>query len=644
MPYLEVRFNLPLAEAYTYTSADDVPLGCRVKAFLGRRLLTGWVVGHPGHAPEGVKLRSIEEVVDTQPLFDRSLLELAEWMSRLTFCSLGEALAAMLPGGKQERSLRYEDDGDASLEKRELSESQAGVLDEIAGNRGGWYYLYGATGSGKTEVFLREAEYSLAEGRGVIYLVPEIALSHHLVEGLRRRFPDTVAVIHSGLTPSRRLSEWRRIQSGEARFVIGARSAVFAPLQNIGLIIIDEEHEGSYKSSATPRYHARQVAMRRCRLHKAQLLMGSATPTVEAWHLMAEGRLKRLELRGRPAGGAMPVVDVVDMKSEKNLLSRKLVQAMSRVLGEGRQVLLFLNRRGFSYRYSCRSCGEELLCRHCSVPLTYHKSRGRMICHYCGFSSPAPHYCPHCRSTEMSAAGFGTEKVEEDVARLFPDKRVVRLDADESRKKDVLKNALRDFQGGDIDILLGTQMVAKGLNAPGLKLAAVLSADGILNLPDFRAAEKTFALIVQTSGRVGRFLPDGEVIIQAFRPDSPAIRYAARGDVSGFYLQELEQRRVLGFPPFSRLFRVLVSGTHEDRVISAAREVAARLAASGAFEELLGPAECALSRISGQYRHHIILRSQSFDASHAALAQALGECSVPRGVRLMADSDPVNLL
>ncbi len=644
MPYLEVRFNLPLAEGYTYFSPEEVPVGCRVKVSLGRRAVTGWVVSHPEAAPSGVKIREIEKVIDSQPLFDTDLLELAKWMSRLTFCSLGEALAAMLPGGKQERHPLDETDGDDSLEKRNLSESQQAVLDEMARNRQGWFYLYGPTGSGKTEVFLREIEHSLSLGRGVIYLVPEIALSHHLVEGLRRRFPGKVAVLHSGLTPSRRLAEWRRIQSGEAQLVIGARSAVFAPLKDIGLIVIDEEHEGSYKSSATPRYHARQAAMRRCRTHRAQLLMGSATPSVEAWHLMEQGGLKRLNLQGRPAGGAEPQVTVVDMKKEKSLLSRRLVEDMSRVLGEGRQVLLFLNRRGFSYRYACRSCGAEVLCRHCSVPLTYHKSRGSMICHYCGSTGQAPSVCPECRSVEMQATGYGTEKVEEDVARLFPEKTAVRLDADAARKKGMLEQTLRQFREGTIDILLGTQMVAKGLNAPKLKLAGVLSADGILNLPDFRAAERTFSLVVQTSGRVGRFLPDGEVVIQVFNPDTPAIRYASAADVEGFYASELEARRLLGFPPFSRLFRVLIRGSSESRVISASQNIASLLAGTRAFEEILGPAECVLSRISGQYRRHIILRTQSFDASHAALRAVFSTYTAPHGIRLDIDPDPVNLL
>lgn len=647
MPYLEVSFNIPVNATYTYSTPEGVPPGCRVQAQLGRRKLIGWVVGHPEKAPEGVSsIREIVRVVDKEALFDEKWLELARWMADLSFCTLGEALSAMLPGGKREsRKLDDDSDGDDSLERREPSEEQAQALKSLEdAEEDDWFYLYGLTGSGKTEVFLREAERVLEQGRGVVYLVPEIALSHHLVEGLRRRFSGKVAVIHSGLTPSRRLAEWRRIQSGEAAFVIGARSAVFAPLKKPGLFIIDEEHEGSYKSGAAPRYHARQVAMRRCREDGSRLLMGSATPSVEAWHLMDRGRLKKLELKGRPAGGAVPALRVIDLKNEKGLFSGELVSSMSRVLGEGRQVLLFLNRRGFSYRYACRSCGEEVVCRHCSVPLTFHKSRGQMICHYCGFRSYPPQVCPECGSVEMLASGFGTEKVEEEVAGLFPEKSVVRLDADAARKKGVLEQTLKEFRDGSIDVLLGTQMVAKGLNAPGLKLAGVLSADTSLNLPDFRSAERTFALIMQVAGRAGRFRPDGEVVVQTFRPDALPVRMAAEADMEGFYSDEIEQRQMLGFPPFSRLFRVVVKGPDDSRVTAVAAELASRLVGNGTDWELLGPAECPIGRISGQFRRHIILRSTSFDLTHAALRQSLEGLKLPYGVRLEVDVDPVNLL
>ena len=645
MPYLNLVFNLPVDQSFTYRSDDDVPVGCRAVAMFGRRKLTGWVVGTADKPPAQLKsIRSIERAVDTEPLFGAELLDLARWLSNLTMSSLGEVLAAMLPGGRREsRALveRSEDEATSPIET--LSDDQRSALEAVLAGAGERFYLYGITGSGKTEVYLRAAEDALARQRGVVYLVPEIALSHHLVEGLRKRFENRVAVIHSGLTPSRRLAEWRRIQSGEARLVLGARSAVFAPVADLGLVIIDEEHEGSYKSAAAPRYHARQVAMKRCRDAGATLLMGSATPSVEAWAMMREGKLGRLNLRGRPAGGSDPEVRIVDLTREKALFSGALIEGMNRVLGEGRQVLLFLNRRGFSYHYSCRSCGGQILCRHCSVPLTYHKSRRTMVCHYCGFRMPPPSTCPDCGSTEMKAAGFGTERIEEEVSRLFPEKRVARLDADTSRKKGVLEARLREFRNHEIDILLGTQMVAKGLNAPGVKLAAVLSADTSLNLPDFRASERTFALILQVSGRAGRFRPDGEVIVQTDRPGAAAVRLAAENRVEDFYNDEIEQRRLLGFPPFSRLFRIVVRGRDLGRVERSASDLAARLGAD-IGGELLGPAECPIGRISEEHRHHIILRSESFDRTHLRLSQVLRETPPVHGIRFEVDVDPVNLL
>jgi len=645
MPYLKLAFNLPIKQNYTYISPEIIPIGCRIKAELGVQRLTAWVVEQLDSPPDGLgRLKAIGARIDTEPLFDLEFLELAKWLSELTMCSLGETLAAMLPSGNREDRELGDDFCDISDETIDaLSADQEVALRNIEADDDGWFYLYGITGSGKTEVFLRAAQTVIEGGDSVIYLVPEIALTHHLMGSLRNRFRGLVAVLHSSLSPSKRLFEWRRIQSSSARLVLGARSAVFAPLKRLGLIIIDEEHEGSYKSNAAPRYHARQVAMRRCKLAGARLLMGSATPSLEAWQLMKSGALKSLKLGDRPAGGAAPVSRVVDLRRERTIFSGQLMDAISRVLGDGRQVLLFLNRRGFSYQFSCHSCGEGVLCRNCSVPLIFHKFTGTMNCHYCGFRTRPIQICPICGSLEMKFTGFGTERVEEEIRSLFPEKRVLRLDADVARRGNVLEETLRDFKEGDIDVLLGTQMIAKGLNAPGLKLVGVLFADSSLNLPDFRAAERTFALIVQASGRSGRFLPDGEVIVQTLRPEAAAIRMAVEGRIEDFYEYELGIRKTLHFPPFCRIFRIIFEGENESRARRASEEFAARLggAVSG---EILGPAECAVVRVSGRYRRHLLLRSDSFDATHAALASALSSFPRRNGVRIKVDIDPTNLL
>lgn len=645
MPYLELAFNLPVKQKYIYISPAIVPIGCRVRVSFGNRKLSGWVVGQLDSPSDDLgRIKAIESRIDTEPLFDSKFLEFAEWLSNLTMCSLGETLAVMLPGGRRESRKTadiFYDDVTEAIDT--LSFDQMNALGDIEAAGDDWFYLYGSPGSGKTEVFLRAAQAVIDRGDSVIYLVPEIALTHHLVGSMRSRFRDSVAVLHSAISPSKRLSEWRRIQSGAARFVLGARSAVFAPLERLGLIIIDEEHDGSYKENSTPRYHARQVAMRRCKLTGSRLLMGSATPSLEAWRFIKSGRLKSLKLGGKPAGGATPVSSVVDLRKEKNVFSGQLMDAISRVLGEGRQVLLFLNRRGFSFHFSCRSCGEVLLCRNCSIPLVFHKSTDTMICHYCGFKRKPIRICPSCGSLEMGFTGFGTERIEEEIRRLFPGKRVLRLDSDVARKGRVLEGILRGFREGEIDVLLGTQMIVKGLNAPGLKLVGVLFADSSLNLPDFRAAERTFALIVQVSGRAGRFLPDGEVIVQTLRPDAAAIRMAVEGRIEDFYNFELSVRKTLHFPPFCRIFRILFEGKNESRVQETSERFAYTLGKL-AGGDLLGPAVCAIARLSGRHRHHLLMRSDSFDISHAALVSVLSNFPRQNGVRIRVDVDPGNLL
>jgi primosomal protein N' (replication factor Y) len=485
----------------------------------------------------------------------------------------------------------------------------------------------------------------VAEGRSIIYLVPEIALTRQVVETIRRRFGEAAAVLHSRLTPSQRLREWMRIRRGEASFVIGARSAVFAPVRSLGLVILDEEHESSYKSSSTPRYHARQVAMHRVSAAQARLVMGSATPSVEAWHLMNEGRLERLTLSRRLSGGSMPEMKVVSLTGADGPLSDPLVEAVRETHRAGRQSILFLNRRGFAAFFQCRSCGFVLRCRHCSVTLTYHKAKGRMVCHYCGYRADPPAACPECGSLDAGFAGHGTERIEEEVRARFRDLEVRRLDTDVARKKGVLEETLDAFRRGEVHVLLGTQMVAKGLNFPGVKLVGIIQADTGLMLPDFRAAERTFSLITQVAGRAGRYSPDGTVIVQTFQPHNPAVRRAVTGEIEGFYEEEIAMRRGLAFPPFTRLLRVVVRSRSREAAERSAAELSGRLAgAVGQETEVMGPSECALAIISGNHRRQILLRTRAFRAAHAGLAAVLERYRAPSRVYLEVDVDPVSVL
>ncbi|MFW5689639.1 MAG: replication restart helicase PriA, partial [Spirochaetota bacterium] len=527
----------------------------------------------------------------------------------------------------------------------ELSDEQARALETVFAEPTGLFYVYGVTGSGKTEVFLQAAERTIAEGRSVIYLVPEIALTHQLLESVSHRFSGAVAVIHSRLTPSQRLTEWQRIRRGEARLVVGARSAVFAPVPDLGLVVLDEEHEGSYKSGSAPRYHARQVAMKRVADAGARMIMGSATPSAEAWHLMAEDRLTRITLTRRLSGGAMPTLEAVDLRTDEGPLSGRLLEALRATYDEGRQSILFLNRRGFSYFFHCRTCGYEMRCRQCSVGLTYHKERNTMVCHYCGYRVRPVTQCPDCGSFDVGYSGFGTERVEEDLAARFPEWRIARIDTDSVRKKGALESTISEFRDGKIDVLLGTQMVAKGLNFPGVKLVGIILADTGLHMPDFRAAERTFGLVVQVAGRAGRFHPDGHVIIQSYSPENAAIRRALAHDLDGFYADELDVRRELAFPPFARLIRLLVRSKNGDHVRRAASELAAACNRGiSSADEILGPSECPLSVISGNIRHHIIVRTSRFGTTHRELAALLPQVTLPHGCHLEIDVDPVTLL
>ncbi|MDR0585990.1 MAG: primosomal protein N' [Treponema sp.] len=674
--YVDIIFDIPLKTTYSYRADEkgEAAPGKRAMVPLGKREVLGYIVAKHAGPPanlESEKIKTVRRVVDREPVFDEDNVALARWMAAYYLCGPGEALAAMIPSGRRAGTYPSFSVEELSAEKPELSAEQREALDGITaaaarpadgtaypgetaypgaksgGTGTAMAYLYGITGSGKTEVFLRAAENVLDAGKTVIYLVPEISLTHQTAEVIGRRFGSVAATLHSGMTGSERLTEWMRVRRGEAGIVVGPRSAVFAPLKNLGLIIIDEEHDGSYKSGNTPRYHARQIAMRRSSLEGALLLMGSATPSAEAWKLMNDGTIRRFNLSRRLSGGEPPEIVPVSLAETEGCLTAELKEEIRKTAQMGRQTILFLNRRGFAYFYQCRSCGYELSCKHCSVSLTYHKSKGRAVCHYCGYQTKPPEACPECGSLDAGFRGFGTELVEEEVRSAFPDLRVRRADADSTSKKGSLAEILGLFRAGEIDILLGTQMVAKGLNFPGVRLVGVVFADTGLQLPDFRAAERTFSLIVQVAGRAGRYFPDGKVIVQSLRLSDPAIRKACAMDVEGFFAAELRQRSAQRFPPYSRLIRFAVRSRSEEK----ADRIAAVLAALvkpilPADAELLGPAECAIGLKAGSYRRHILLRGKAMGPLHRTASLLLERYNRQKetGVYVEADVDPVDLL
>ncbi len=654
MKFVDVVFNTPLQSAYTYALQEDMDCrtGQRVIVMFGRRRITGFVVGERDEVESTLQIKQVLRVVDSEPLFGDPEIALADWIASMYHCSLGEALTAMIPGGRRDSSMpAFPHDEESPRGDLRLTAAQNQAIEHIAGSSTGFHYLFGVTGSGKTEVFLQCAERVIAAGRAVIYLVPEITLTHQLAEEVSRRFEGRVAILHSALTPSQRLAEWMKIRRGEVSIAIGERSAVFAPFTDIGLVIIDEEHENSYKSGSVPRYHARQVAMKRAAADGAALVMGSATPSLEAWHLMQQGRITRLVLPERVSGGKLPEIEVVDITGEEHAISSRLEAEMRRVLERGRQVILFLNRRGFSYFFHCRSCGYEMQCEHCSVSMTFHKARNVMVCHYCGHHRRPVSVCPECGSLDVGYSGFGTELVEAEVAGLFPGKRIARLDTDSARKKDAVRDTLQRFRSGDLDILLGTQMVAKGLNFPGVDLVGVVSADSALHLPDFRAQERTFGLIMQVAGRSGRFSNNGRVVVQTYRPENRAVRLSSVGDIDRFYREELEIRKMTRFPPFTRLgrfvFRSTALGAVKQQAASAAdllHDIIAAVCDDSVWVELLGPVECPIARISGKWRWQLILRSESLTVLHRIMALFHRQFSSAYNVYVELDIDPVSML
>jgi len=508
--------------------------------------------------------------------------------------------------------------------------------------------LYGVTASGKTEVYLDAIAHTLEAGRTAIVLVPEIALTTQVVEVFTGRFGDEVAVLHSRLSDGERYDEWRRLQQKQARIVVGARSAIFAPVENVGLIVVDEEHEASYKQESTPRYHARDVAAERARRAGATLLLGSATPSLETYYASEQGRITRLEMPERIDNRPLPEVSIVDLREEfkehRALFSRRLMEEIRIRLSQGQQAILFLNRRGYAQCVLCRECGHVMRCPHCAVSLTFHAAQRALRCHHCDYSRLAPTACPACGGTRIRGFGIGTERVEEEVIKHFPQARVARLDRDTAARKGAHAGILGRFRRGEVDILIGTQMVAKGLDFPNVTLVGIVSADTAIHLPDFRAAERAFQLLTQVAGRAGRGAHPGLVIIQTFCPNHYSVQMATRQDYPGFYQQEIAFRRELLYPPFSR-FANLIS-TDEDEARARLRAVAMAEAFRDTLPpeiELIGPAPCPLSRLKNVYRWHVALRAPLDAPLSRLVREGLTRLSSTERMDITVDIDPMGM-
>ena len=647
----EVYLPLPLNQTYTYRFKEgETQFGCRVSVPFGKRKLTGFVVNVKEDQETDFEIKEIIKSVDKTPIFTSELLDTAKWMSKVYIASVGQILSMMIPSGRRESESALFSAEESFTPIKMLSEEQQSALDEINNNPGETFYLYGVTGSGKSEVYLRVAEEVIRQGRKVIYLVPEITLTHQLLSDISLRFSNRVALLHSALTPSQRLKHWHKIINGEADIAIGARSAVFAPFKDVGLIIIDEEHENSYKSGQTPRYHARQVAQKRAANMHSTLVMGSATPSLEAYLSMKKGAMKRLDLKTKVAGGAEAKVKIVNMLKESRTISKELEEEIRSALNDRAGVILFLNRRGYTNYYHCNSCGHVEECPNCSIALTYHKSSERMVCHYCGYSTPLVSHCSKCGSHDMSVAGFGTERVEEEAGKLFPSARIARLDTDvASGDKEKVKKTIEDFKKGEIDILLGTQMVAKGLNFPRLRLVGVILADSTLSVPDFRSEERTFSLLEQVKGRAGRYRDDGRVVIQTYRVEDNAIKAVRDQKVAEFYENELEIRKSLGFPPFTRLVALTLRSRNEDSVRKASDELyllLERVISKSGYSDVyvIGKNPCIIYKKASNFRYQILLSGENFIHLNTIVKVSLERYHTPSNIYIEIDVDPLSLL
>jgi primosomal protein N' (replication factor Y) len=559
----------------------------------------------------------------------------------------------------------FESDGDQTCEQTSpvppvLNEDQlrAWAPVESALRQGGFraFLLHGVTGSGKTEIYLRAIEEVVRQGKEALVLVPEISLTPQTIARFRGRCGE-VAVLHSHLGNAQRGGQWRRVAERQVQVIVGARSAVFAPARRLGLIVIDEEHETTFKQESTPRYHGRDVAVMRARLENIPILLGSATPSLESWHNAQRGQYTLLELPNRVHDRPMPRVGLIDLRHEGpgqgrfHALSLGLERAMRDALRAGGQVILLLNRRGFSTHVHCPACGYVEACRFCDLALTYHRQRDVMLCHYCGYEQAPPELCPQCGQLQVRYQGLGTEKLQLEIEEKFSGYSVRRMDSDTMKRPGSHARVLRAFREGLIHILLGTQMIAKGLDFPNVTLVGVVNADVALHLPDFRSAERTFQLLAQVAGRAGRGPQGGRVLVQTFNPDQPCIALAAAHDYTTFVAQELTHRHTHNYPPYQRMARLIVRGRDRD----AAGDFAERLA--GSFQaalgglgskasgvRVLGPAEAPVFRLKGYYRFHFQLQSPSAGTLHQVLRLVLPTVRPPAGVEFTLDIDPLNML
>ncbi len=672
---VEVAVPLPLERTLHYRVSEDVrasvSLGSALEVPFRNGTLHAYVLGFPEttDVPEN-KLKSATSVLAAEPLFDADALTFYRWLAEYYCHPLGEVLSTAVPKLPWDESktpartrkpsaflLGLEKEGEPSVAPALSGEQRNALVTFQDPNDRRPMLLQGVTGSGKTEVYMAAIAAELAAGRTAIVLVPEIALTPQVLRRFSERFPGKVACLHSGLTPKERLRQWSRIRAGSARIVVGARSAVFAPVTQLGLVVVDEEHEGSYKQEDSFRYHARDVAIARARQMGARVMLGSATPSFESLRNVETGKFRRVQLHKRVRAVVPSAVRIVDMRDRNRRyrqdvpwLSVDLVEALQKTLTDGHQAMVFLNRLGYAQYLVCTDCGENWKCKHCDVTLTYYRRPAELRCHYCNYRRRPPDLCEKCSSDKLEPVGLGTEQIEETLREIFPTARLARLDRAAVKTRRELEDTLTRIEKREVDIVVGTQMLAKGHDYPGVALVGVVLADASLAVPDFRAAERTFQLLTQVSGRAGRAEIPGTVILQAMQPDAPAIVAAATGKFEGFCKTELEARQAFRYPPFTKLALVRFSHRNESTVQQFARDAMLRLLRAsreaGVIRlEVMGPSPAPIGRVEAMHRWQALLRAEKSSDIQAAVRwlQTWIEKEKP-SVKVSADIDPMNFL
>lgn len=644
---------------------SDIKIGQPVSVPFGpKRKIKGYIAGFSNYLEEGIKAKYIDEILDTEPLFTLEYLKLLEWVANYYFCDLPTVLKTALPQKffeKNVKNYRKPRKENAALQKNEenkehkLSPEQQKVYEEIKHVNAQNSLLYGITGSGKTEIYFKLIEDTIKEGKNVLFMAPEIALVSQLTMRTIKRFgADKVAIWHSSISEAEKYSVWQKLRQDEIKILFGARSAVFAPIKNLGLIIIDEEHDTSYKQTMpNPRYCAKHVAKELAKLHGAKIISGSATPDVESfWE--AQNTNSLFELKNRYNNAQLPDVSIVDMKSERvdgnpGIFSRTLINRTKETIERGEQVIFLINRRGFSTYTQCMECAQVLECKKCAIPLIYHSQTNSWRCHYCGYEVKHPK-CENCGSEELENFGTGSQRVEEIAKKIFEGMSVARLDSDSLNKKNEHIEILQKFQNGEINILIGTQMIAKGLDNPNVTLVGVINADLSFNLPDYRSSERGFSLLTQVAGRSGRGGHKGKVIFQTYNPQNLFLQKAKEQDYISFFEKEKELRQEYDYPPYSKIIRIIISSKEEFKAEHACLEITTHLEnyiKKLSLDEriiVLGPTPCVIGKIRGEWRYNILIKNKLEQKGHDTVLGFLRKIILPNDIKMITDVDPSDIL